>query len=141
MIARGLPILMIAALLMCPALCAQGVCVSDDACPDEPHSCCPRCAAAESERDVSGRESNLPAGPAGSPAQDCQCICGGAIRADAAELDTASLLARSFDFAIVPSDAVAARETRWNAREWISSVEDSLPSGRVICCLNSAFLC
>jgi hypothetical protein len=88
MIARGLHTLLMATVLSCPFLCGSGLCVCDDESCDAPVDCCHHCDASGCNEELPlGNDDRFPDDPHHPPCEDCQCLCGGAIRSSDIEHD------------------------------------------------------
>jgi hypothetical protein len=86
MIVRGIHILLIGIVLACPFLCRQGLCdCSDESC-ETPVDCCKGCHSSKCHEDTPLQDDErFPNNPDPAPCDDCQCLCGGAIRSNDTE--------------------------------------------------------
>lgn len=130
-------ILLIASLLGCPLWCQQGVYACDGCaavaadCCDSTKSCeleagCHDPAADRGDAEAPGHSSN-------DPCDNCQCICGGAILANA-DLDLAANVAPAWEFVI---QTVGIHVSRPQCDEPDRCL---VVSGQFIRCLHSSYL-
>ena len=103
MIGRGLHILVIAQVIVCPLLCQQDLCACSDDCAWQATDDCGGCQSSCEPEQVPCSNSEAPSDPSNAPCDNCQCICGGAILADSAELGLALLVAPALNSIMPPT--------------------------------------
>ncbi len=142
MIRKVLHLLLITAIIVCPNLCRPGLCALAGGY-SAPCDCLAECEHRCDEGDSREHPDHQPLPPSDhDPCEGrCQCICGGAILSDSAELDFVLLLAPAFDSMANVGEIHDSLTTHRPRPDQTAPDDDGAPSGRAIRCLHSSLLC
>lgn len=148
MFARGLHILLIAMLVVCPTVCGQGLCrcaQGGDAVSDRdgaPKTCANRQCGDTCRQKSQPREPvPAPVQPCQEPCEDCQCICGGATVEEAPQVLLLLTLVQPLDVWMIDASVGFPMLLRHAfAVPGLDEAPGAL-SGRSICCRHMSFLC
>jgi len=152
MIRKVLHLLLITAIIVCPIVCRPGLCALVGGC-SVPTDCVAECGHSCHDEGPHEHPAHHPLPPCDHDPRDqtpcdhnpcegqCQCICGGAILPDAAELDFLLLLTPAPGSMATSGGVHDSLATQRPRPDQTAPDDDGVPSGRAIRCLHSSLLC